>query len=315
MRKPNIFVVIPARNEEKTIKKIIQETYEVNKKNNLGNMKILVVDDASVDNTGNIAKKFAYKVVRGEGKGLGTAIYFGLLEALKFNPDIIVSIDADGQADPKEIPNFVKPIINNKADLVIGSRFLKPGLIKYKMELSHLIGTKILVWMLRLLTKLPITDSHGGIRAMRKEVAENLELVGTHTYVQETIIDAAQKGFRILEIPSTWRKRLYGKTKVVSSIKRYAIWTLPTLLLRAGTHMMIFSISGILLTLIGFLTGLYLIFIKTQGTKIGVDLYPYLMLVILFIFIGFQLFFFGYLINLIINLKNKLDKMYRTLKQ
>jgi len=311
MPKPNIVVVIPARNEERTIKKVIQETYEVNRKHKLGNMKILVVNDASTDNTGEIAKKFANKVIRGEGKGLGECMYMGLKEALVLNPDIIVSIDADGQSDPKEIPNFVKPITDGKADMVIGSRFLKPGLIKYKMEFSHLIGNKILALFLRRVTKLPITDSHGGIRAMKSEVVEKMDTIGAHTYVQETIIDAAMKGFRIIEIPSIWKKRLYGKTKVVRSIKRYVLWTLPVLLVRTGLHMIFFTAFGIILTLIGFLLGVYLIFIESFKTSIGIDKYPFLMLVVLLISSGIQIFFFGFLLNLIIQLKNKLDYLIR----
>jgi len=310
MKKPNIIVVIPARNEEKTIKQVIQETYKVNRKSKLGKMKILVVDDASIDNTGKIAKKHADKVIKGEGEGLGECMFLGLREALKFKPDIIISIDADGQSDPKEIPNFVKPIIKNEADMVIGSRFLKPGMIKYKMEFSHLIGNKILAWFLRRITKLPITDSHGGIRAMRKEVVVKMKTIASHTYVQETLIDAADRGFRIKEIPSIWRKRLHGKTKVVHSIKKYIFWVLPVLLLRSGLFMKFFPV-GIIITLIGLIFGFILVFILSPGTPIGSNLYPHLILVTLIISIGFNLFLFGVLFNLIIQLRNKIFNLTR----
>jgi len=310
MKKPNIVVVIPARNEEKTIKQVIQETYKVNKKNKLGKMKILVVDDASIDDTGKIAKKYADKVVRGEGEGLGECMLLGLREALKFNPDIIVSIDADGQSDPKEIPNFVKPIINDKADMVIGSRFLKADLIKYKMEFSHLIGNKILAWFLRRITKIPITDSHGGIRAMRRKVVDKMKTIASHTYVQETVIDAVDRRFRIKEIPSIWRKRSHGETKVVHSIKKYIFWVLPVLLLRSGLFMKFFPI-GIIVTLIGLFFGCYLVFVVSPGTPLGTNLYPHLILVTLIISIGFNLFLFGVLFNLIIQLRNKIFNLTR----
>ncbi len=71
---------------------------------------------------------------------------------------------------------------------------------------------------------------------MRPAVVAELEMVGTHTYVQETIIDAFEKGFRIIEIPSVWKKRENGKSRVLRSIPLYVFYTLPVLILRSGQH-------------------------------------------------------------------------------
>jgi hypothetical protein len=85
----------------------------------------------------------------------------------------------------------------------------------------------------KFLTGLQISDAQTGFRAMKKEVAVNLNIIGTHTYVQETIIDAKQKGYRILEVPVKFRKRKYGKSKVVSSTLKYAIMTLPPIIIHS----------------------------------------------------------------------------------
>ena len=78
---------------------------------------------------------------------------------------------------------------------MVASRFLEKGSIKYRYRFINNFGTQVLAGMLRRLTGLPLTDSHGGIRAMRREVAQELEMLGSHTYVQETIIDAVEKDF------------------------------------------------------------------------------------------------------------------------
>src|SRR5690242_3664211 len=128
------------------------------------------------------------------------------------------------------------PIAQDEADMVVGSRFLQPGLIHYRYPTVNRVGTLILSWILRKVTHLPLTDSHGGLRAMRSEVAESIDIIGTHTYVQESIIDAYEKGFRIKEIPSVWRKRVHGKSKVVRSIVQYIMYTLPVLVIRSRNH-------------------------------------------------------------------------------
>jgi glycosyltransferase involved in cell wall biosynthesis len=304
--KQKITVVIPAKNEEKSIGFIIKKIFSVFKKYRLGKVKILVISD-SKDRTNEIARKLGAVVIRGMGTGLGSAMYRGINAAVKNGADIIVSIDADGQFDPEELPKVLTPVLKKEADLVLGSRFLKPNSIKYKMPLVNKIGNSLLSWVVRQITKLPITDAQTGYRAMTRELAESLEMIGTHTYVQETIIDAAQKNFRIKEVPVVFKKRKYGGSKVVASIKRYAIWTLPTLMLRAGLHMIFFTFLGVVLFLVGCLLGIYLVYIETSGTPIGINRYPFLMLVVLLISSGLELFFFGFLLNMMIHLKSKLD--------
>lgn len=302
-----IFVVIPARNEEDSIAGVIGKIKSVNRKHKLGQMTVLIVND-STDNTGKAAKKAGAIVINGDGKGLGAAMYKGLRESARLGADIIVSIDADGQFLPEEMEKVVKPILENKADLVLGSRFLEKNLVEFGMSPSHKFGNSVLSAMVRFITGLEITDAQTGYRAMKREVAERLEMLGSHTYVQETIIDAAEKNFRIIEVPVKFVKREHGGSKVVSSIKRYAIWTLPTLVLRAGVHMMLFVTLGLLMTLMGVALGLYLLISENFDFVRLYSRIPSLLLVVLLVFSGLLMFFFGFTINLIISIKNRVDK-------
>ncbi len=304
-KKPGIVIVIPARNEQDTIQTVLKRVHAVNGKHKLGAMQVLVVSD-STDNTNDLARKAGAIVVRGDGTGLGSAMFRGIKEAAKLGPDIIVSMDGDGQTEPEEIPEIIKPILRNEADLVIGSRFLDKKSVEYKMPLINRIGNASLSWIVRRITKLPITDAQAGFRAMRREVAESLEMIGTHTYVQETIIDAAKKSFRVKEIPSRWGKRLYGRSKVVSSAKRYFIWTLPILIFRAGLHMMLFTVLGLLFMLAGILLGILLLVAENFDVTRMVSRTPMLILITLLVTVGMQMFFFGFLLGLVADVKNRL---------
>lgn len=302
-----IVVVLPAKNEQDTIVGMVKKVQEVVRRQKLGEPKVLIVSD-SHDSTAENARKAGAHVIRGDGKGLGAAMFKGLKAAAAMDCDIIVSIDADGQTDPEEIPNVVNPVINGEADLVIGSRFLDKALMEYRMSFVNKLGNKSLSWMVRRITKLPITDAQAGFRAMRREVAESLEMIGTHTYVQETIIDAAKKGFRIKEVPSAWKKRAFGGSKVVASAKRYFAWTLPILILRGGWHTMLFTFLGILLTAVGFLIGAYVLVVEKFNFTGVFNHLPALILTTLLILLGVILFFFGFLLSMLVEIKNRVDK-------
>jgi glycosyltransferase involved in cell wall biosynthesis len=300
-------VVIPTRNEEHTVRGVIAEVREAF----AGlpyDVKILITDD-STDATRAIARDCGARVVNGGGEGLGTAMYRGLKEALYLDPAVILSIDGDGQTDAKtEIPLFVQPILENRADLVLGSRFARAGLVGYHYKSINMMGTRVLTWILRRLTGLPLTDSHGGIRAMVPDVARELQIIGSHTYVQETIIDAYEKGFRILELPSVWRKRNFGKSRVVGSIPRYIAYTLPVLLLRSGQHIRAMYAIGSLL-FVGAFVVFGLVFAEEGFTlKLG-HRTPALIMIALMVMAGLQLLFFGFSFQLLKQIKRAVDRL------
>ncbi len=309
-RKWRACVVLPTRNEAATLKAVIEEIRATFRRHELQEPIFLISDD-SHDETRAIAAGLGVHVVSGEGKGLGFAMLKGLKTALTFNPDVVVSLDSDGQSDPDEIMRFLEPIAGGEVDMVIGSRFQKPGLIAYDYPLINRFGTIILVKMLRSITGLPVTDSHGGLRAMRPEVVRSLEIMGTHTYVQESIIDARQKGFVIQEVPSSWRKRESGKSRVVGSIPKYIMYTLPILMIRSGTHVRwLYRASTVL---IGAAL-LYFLIVLAQAGFSKARLYPRipaLICIAMLFIIGMQIFTLGFVAEMLRLIKIRLDRLDR----
>jgi glycosyltransferase involved in cell wall biosynthesis len=305
---PTAVVVIPTKNEAQIIASVIAEVRAAFAPLNYDRLEILVTDDSS-DGTRDIVRGCGCHVINGGGEGLGTAMYRGLKEALYFDPTVIVAIDGDGQAAAKvEIPAFLKPIEEGRADLVLGSRFAKQGLVGYQYRTINLFGTRLLTWILRRLTRLPLTDSHGGIRAMIPDVVRELQLVGSHTYVQETIIDAAEKGFRIVELPSIWRKREFGTSRVVRNIPQYIAYTLPVLLLRSGQHIRALYTLGLLLFFGAFV--IFATVFAQEGFTLALGRRtPALILIALMVMAGLQLLFFGFSFQLLKQIKRSIDRV------
>lgn len=294
----NTYVVIPTRNESDSIDGVVSGIRQVFKASEFADPSIIVTDD-SQDDTEEKARKAGCEVVHAGGHGLGYAVYLGLKAAVQRGAKYIVTVDGDGQADATEIPRFLNELEVQNADLVVGSRFLSKKLIKYKYSLVRRFGVEVLAFFLRALTQKKFTDSHGGIRVMRATVAERLQMLGTHSYVQETIIDAVQKGFKVIEIPSIWNVRLHGTSRVVASIPRYVFHTLPILLLRSGKHMSLFGYVGLALILAGFLD-FGIIFAQAEGDIAALFArIPSLLLISLLVSAGLQVFFFGFVLHMV----------------
>lgn len=308
---PTAVVVIPTRNEQDSILDVIAEIRSAFEGLRYDRVEVLLTDD-SHDNTRQRARSVGAHVVSGGGEGLGTAMFRGLKEALRFDPDVIVAIDGDGQTEAKEeIPRFLAEIEADRADMVLGSRFKEAGLVKYQYRTINRLGTRILTHLLNTKTGLRLTDSHGGIRAMKAGVAEDLQMIGSHTYVQETIIDAVEKGYRVVELASAWRVRQHGKSRVVGSISKYVFYTLPVILLRSGHHIRTLYSIGIGLVLVGF--AYFFVVWWQEGFSLAMEhRTPAFVLVALLVIAGIQLFFFGFMLQLMNQIKRSIDRvMYR----
>ncbi len=301
MKTKKISFVIPTRNEEMTIESVISSLHVEAGKLGLDVIEVLITDD-SHDRTREKAFDKGATVLVGGGKGLGFAMVRGLKQAAKKNPDAIISVDSDGQVDISELKNFILALDSENADLVLGSRFLEKKSVKYDYPLINRIGTIVLSLILRKVTGLQLTDSHGGIRAMRPHLVEELELVGTHTYVQETIIDAWEKGFKVVEIPSKWNSRLHGKSRVVGSITKYIFYTFPVLVLRTGSHLKILFIIGLLITFLA-IVDISIVFWQTSFSLQSILDRQSLVLFFLLLSTGLNLFFFGVTLELLTQMK------------
>jgi hypothetical protein len=176
----------------------------------------LVVDDASEDGTGDIARKEGALVARLPiRRGQGMALRVGYEIGLKLGGTVIASLDADGQHDPDELAKVIRPILDGKADMVVGSRRL--GQFEKESHLRH-AGMYLLSGVVSLLHGERITDVSSGFRATSAELMHRLELEQDQ-YSSEILVEALRHRARIKEVPITVRARASGVSKKPSSLK------------------------------------------------------------------------------------------------
>ena len=232
IKSKHLLIIIPAFNEENNIEKVIMRI----PRNIEGfKTKILVVDDGSTDRTSYIAKVAGanYVIKHSKNIGVGGAFRTGIKLSLKLQPDVIITIDADGQFDPIEIPKLLKPIVRGQADYVIGSRFLAKRKIPNMPKIKK-IGNYVVTLLVSFLSWKKFTDTQSGFRAFTINVAKHFDLrsIPDFTYTQVTLLQIARKRkFRIKEIPVSVRYMKNRKSRVVKSIFHYSIRVTAILLL------------------------------------------------------------------------------------
>jgi len=203
-------VIIPVYNEELTIGKIIERTKNALQQIGL-NYEIIVVDDHSYDKSLDAARKHGARLFSlKEHLGKGYVLRAGFV---KVKGDIIVTIDSDGSHRPEEIQEVLMPVFENRADLVIGSRYLnhKPVAIRK----LNAFGVKVFNFLIDLLTGVAITDSQSGYRAMRSEVLKKQKLYAREYEIEsEMLIKTVKAGFRVAEVPISFEQRTFGRSGV-----------------------------------------------------------------------------------------------------
>jgi glycosyltransferase involved in cell wall biosynthesis len=210
-----LIVTIPAYNEEKTIAEVIKSIPR--KIPRIRKVQVLVFDDGSIDKTAKEAKKAKADWIFSNKKNLGIAITFSkaVEKAIDLGADIIVNTDADNQYDQKEIIKIIKPILDGKADMVTGNRQIDT--LKH-MPPSKKYGNMIGSWVIRILTGSTVTDASCGLRAYSRQCAINFNLISSHTYTHETIIQALNNNFAIAEVPIKFKKRAYGQSRLIANV-------------------------------------------------------------------------------------------------
>jgi len=222
-----ISIVIPVYNEVDNIKRVIKRIKEVPL---IGNIKkeIIIIDDGSTDGTTEVLKE-----VKNEGTitkihssilnfGKGTAIRIGL----KYTTgDIIIIQDGDLEYDPNDYNQIIKPILENKAKVVYGTRFLtRPK----GMRLSNYIANKILALSANILYNAEITDEATAYKAFTKEVINNITLkCKSFEFCPEFTAKVRKKGYKIVEVPISYNARSVAEGKKIGWKDGFvALWTL-----------------------------------------------------------------------------------------
>jgi len=275
-------ILIPAYNEEDTIKQVIEEIPK--SLDSISEIEVIVVDDGSSDNTAKIARKsgaVVYSFI--QNQGLAKIISFGFEKCLEHKADILVILDADSQYDSKEIPLLLKPIIEERADIVLGDRQVKK---LDHMPLQKKIGNQMISKVVSSLIGQKINDGQTGFRAFNKNALNKIHIFSGYTYTQETLLQAKYKGLKLLEVPVTFRRRA-DESRLISNIFTYAFKTV-SLLASTIAFYNSFKFFGILsIILFGFGLGFSAYLMNHLYTTGGISPhYPLTVLTALFLITG-----------------------------
>ena len=220
-----IVIGLPAYNEGRKIGSIVSTLQELN-------YSVIVCNDGSSDQTGKIAEKMGAIVVNHQkNMGYGSAIKSIFDKAKEINCDILITFDADGQHNFSDIKEVLKPLISEKVDIVIGSRFLGEG--EDKIPKYRKLGIKAITKISSLSQNLNIKDTQSGFRGYNKKALEQINPTENGMGIStEILIKASKKDLKIVEVPviinyegntSTHNPASHGISVVLSTMKFTAL--------------------------------------------------------------------------------------------
>jgi len=221
LQNPLLSVVMPVYNERTTIDEIIRRVLAVPLR-----IELVVVDDGSKDGTGDILNRLqgelGFKLVRQQNGGKGAALRRGFPEV---TGDIVVIQDADLEYSPEEFPELIDLIVQGKADVVYGSRFL--GRHRAFM-FAHYVGNKFVTFATNLLYNTMLTDMETCYKAMRAEVVRSMTLKSNGFGIEpEMTAKIFKRGYRVYEVPITYAGRGYQEGKKITWRAGFtALWVL-----------------------------------------------------------------------------------------
>lgn len=205
--KSKVTIVIPTKDEGEGIRRILKSVKPYAHE-------IIVVDGHSKDETKKIAIEENVKFILDNGLGRGDGVRLGIKAA---KSEIVVLFDADGSHEAKDIPKFILPILQKKADLVIGSR-RTGGSFDINMNFTGVMrsaGSDFLVSLVNHRFKTNLSDILYSFRAIRKIAAKKIDLSSNDFCIeQEMVVACLKRGYKIKEIPSREKARLWGESKL-----------------------------------------------------------------------------------------------------
>jgi len=290
-----LIIQIPCYNEERTLG--ITLSALPRQLPGIAQIEWLIINDGSRDRTVEVAKEFGvdHIVNLPTNQGLARGFMAGLEACLRAGADIIVNTDADNQYCADDIPLLIQPILLGQAEMVVGARPI--------WETKHFSLVKKMLQnlgssMVRLASSTDIPDAPSGFRAFSRNAAMQLNVFSRYTYTLETIIQAGQKGIAIASVPIRTNPNL-RKSRLVKSIPSYVFRSAMTILriFMLYKPLRFFTVLGSLPLGLGTLIGMrwLLLFFLVDPTRART---PSLILAAILILIGFQLWMFGLIADL-----------------
>lgn len=287
-----LVIQIPCLNEEATLPRVLSELpREIP---GVDEIAVLVVDDGSGDDTARCAiEGGADKVIRHtRNRGLARAFLTGIDAALQMGADVIVNTDGDGQYRGSEVPALVRPILDRKADMVIGARDMR----HFSRTKRFLQGLGSLV--VRIVSGTSVADATSGFRAFSREAALRLNLFSEFSYTLESIIQAGRMGLAVEQVPVATNPPT-RPSRLFSTHTAYIVRSLGTIFRVFVTYqpLEVFALTGTAIFLVGVLIGVRFLYylIKTGGA----GHIQSLILAAILIIIGFQMWIVSLLADLI----------------
>ncbi len=229
----------------------------------------LIINDGSTDDTVKVAKECGvdHIVDFKHNQGLAKGFMAGIKECLRHGADVIVNTDADNQYEAKDIPKLVKPILEHKAEYVIGARPIdKTEHFSPAKKFLQKLGS----WVVRKASRTDIPDAPSGFRAMSRECAMQLNVYNNYTYTLETIIQAGQKNMAITSVPIRTNEDL-RPSRLLSSIPNYikkSVVTIVRISVVYKSFQFFMSIAAVLFAL-GLILGLRYLYFYFTGDGSG----------------------------------------------
>lgn len=267
----------------------------------------LVIDDGSTDDTARVAKEAGadYVVRHRRNQGLSRAFITGISECVRLGADVIVNTDADNQYDARDIPSLVRPILDGRADMVVGARPID--------SINHFSPAKKILqktgsWIVRAISRTDIADAASGFRAIRRQAARELLVFNDYTYTLETLIQAGQKNMSVISVPIRVNAEL-RPSRLVKSMPDYLMRSIVTILRIFIIYQpfRFFAAIGAVLFGVGFLLGLRFLYFFATG--MGSGHVQSLILASVLLGMGFQTILIAFVADLLVSNRKLLEEI------
>lgn len=295
MPRRKLIIQIPCFNEQAHLAVTLEELPR--QVAGVDEVEVLVIDDGSSDATCEIARRHGadYILHFPNNRGLARAFRTGLDAALRLGADIIVNTDGDNQYHGGDIPRLIQPILEGRADMVVGDR--EPSTVRhfsYGKKLLQHYGS----WVVRTLSGTKVPDTTSGFRALSRTAAMRLNVVSDFTYTLETIIQAGKKRLPVTHVPVRTNPARRG-SKLFQSAWEYVKRSAATIVRIYALYepLKVFSYLGGALILLGMVPGVRFLYYYFTGD--GAGHLQSLLLTVLLIIIGFQTVLIGLVADLI----------------